>query len=248
MNNTFAIVYAGHGNPLLGDLIEHRCVASMPLGGRFRSIDLLLTNLDDSGVRNVGIITQRNFQSLVEHVGSGAIWDMSKKQGGLAMLSPFDKGMSTNLYRGLGDALFAKRYYLDRQLGEYCLVLYTDTVYREDYSRMLKVHKEMDADITLLYSKSPRLVSDQAMGLAQFEVDVDGWVRGVNYSSEVDEASCFALGAFLMKKDLLVRMVGDSCADGKYSFFNDIIVPALSTVTPSKTQKTPRRLPGSGDM
>ncbi|MBO4365567.1 MAG: glucose-1-phosphate adenylyltransferase subunit GlgD, partial [Eggerthellaceae bacterium] len=116
MNNTFAIVYAGHGNPLLGDLIEHRCVAGLPLAGRFRSIDLLLTNLDDSGVRNVGLITQRNFQSLVEHVGSGAMWDMNKKQGGLTMLTPFDQGMSTDLYRGFADALFAKRYYLQRQL------------------------------------------------------------------------------------------------------------------------------------
>ncbi len=229
MNNTFAIVYAGHGNPLLGDLIEHRCVAGMPLGGRFRSIDLLLTNLDDSGVRNVGLITQRNFQSLVEHVGSGAAWDMSKKQGGLTMLSPFDQGMSTNLYRGFGDALFAKRYYLERQLGEYCLLLYTDTVYREDYSRLLEVHKEMGADITFLYSKSPKLASDQSSGLAQFEVDADGWVRGVNYSTEIDESSCFALGAFLMEKSLLVRMVEDSCAEGKYSFFSDILEPALST-------------------
>ncbi|MBO4365770.1 MAG: hypothetical protein J5804_05705, partial [Eggerthellaceae bacterium] len=113
--------------------------------------------------------------------------------------------------------------------GKDCLVLYTDTVYREDYSRLLDAHKEMGADITFLYSKSPKLASDQATGLAQFEVDADGWVRGVNLSTEFDDSSCFSMGAFIMEKDLLVRMVEDACAEGKYSFFSDIMIPALAT-------------------
>jgi len=229
MKNTFAIVYAGHGNLLLGDLLAYRCVAGMPLAGRFRNIDLLLTNLDDSGVPNVGLIMQRNFQSLVEHVGSGSIWDMTRKQGGLALLSPFDQGTGTDLYHGLGDALFAKRYYLDRQLGQYCLLLGTDTVYREDYRSMLKAHKQMGADITLLYSRDSRLASNDAIGMVRLDVDAEGWVRGVRYSAEVNDRSCFSLGACLMGKDLLVNMVEDSCSEGRYNIVTDMLEPALAT-------------------
>lgn len=229
MKDTFAIAYAGHGNLLLGDLVAHRCVAAMPLAGRFRNIDFLLTNLDDSGVRNVGVITQRNFQSLVEHVGSGAAWDMNSKRGGLAVLAPFDQGTATDLYRGLGDALFAKRYYLDRQLGRYCLLLDTDTVYREDYGRMLKAHKEMGADITLLYSRDARLASNDVIGSVRLGVDAEGWVREVGYTDEVDAQSCFSLGACLMDKELLVRMVEDSCSEGRYNIVTDMLEPALSS-------------------
>ena len=77
MKDTFAMVYAEPGNPLLGDLIAHRCVAALPVGGRFRAIDFLLSNLSTSGIKDVGVITQRNFQSLDEHIGSGDAWDLA---------------------------------------------------------------------------------------------------------------------------------------------------------------------------
>ena len=105
MKDTFAIVYAGHGNQLLGDLIAHRCVAALPLGGRFRAIDLVLSNISASGIKNVGVITERNHQSLVEHIGSGDAWDLASKKGGIALLQPFDQGISTDLYHGFVDAL-----------------------------------------------------------------------------------------------------------------------------------------------
>ena len=109
MKDTFAIVYAGHGNPLLGDLIAPRCVAAMPLAGRFRVIDFILSNISASGIRNVGVITERNHQSLVEHIGAGEAWGLARKKGGVALLQPFDQGMATDLYHGFADALFAKR-------------------------------------------------------------------------------------------------------------------------------------------
>ena len=148
MNDTFAIVFAGHGNPFLGDLIAHRAVSALPLAGRFRTIDVLLSNISQSGIRNVGIIMQRNFQSLVEHIGSGEAWDLNSKRGGVALLTPFDQGLGTGLYQNFGDALFAKRYYIDNQRAKYCLLLASDMVYREDYNRMLDYHLETGADIT----------------------------------------------------------------------------------------------------
>jgi len=69
MNDTFAIVYAGHGNPFLGELIAHRAVSALPFAGRYRTIDVILSNISQSGIRDVGVIMQRNFQSLVEHIG-----------------------------------------------------------------------------------------------------------------------------------------------------------------------------------
>lgn len=230
MNDTFAIVYAGHGNPLLGDLIAHRCVSAIPLAGRYRTIDVLLSNIADSGIRDVGVIMQRNFQSLVEHIGSGDAWDLNSKSGGVSLLTPFDQGLGTGLYRSFGDALFAKRYYIERQRSRYCLLLASDMVYREDYSRMLEHHKATGADLTLLYSRDLRLETGDPTQLADLHIDDDGWVRGADFGPKGEEGGCFNLGACIMDKDLLLRLVEDACAAGRYNFVTDIIEPSIDSL------------------
>ena len=226
MNDTFAIVYAGHGNPFLDDLIAHRCVSAIPLAGRYRTIDVLLSNLSQSGVRDVGVIMQRNFQSLVEHIGGGSAWDLYSKRGGVALLTPFDQGMATGLYHGFGDALFAKRYYLNRQREKYCLLLASDTIYREDYNRLLDCHLEKGADITVLYSRDLRLGLGDTAQMANFRIGEDGWVEGLEYGRQGEDAGCYNLGACIMDKELLVRLVEDACASGRYDFVTDILEPA----------------------
>ena len=226
MNDTFAVVYAGHGNPLLGDLIAHRCVSALPLGGRYRTIDVLLSNISQSGIRDVGVIMQRNFQSLVEHIGSGDAWDLHSKRGGVALLTPFDQGYGTGLYRGFGDALFAKRYYLEQQHAKYCLLLASDMVYRCDYSDLLAHHLETGADITVLYSRELHLGLGDPTHLANLHIS-DGWVNGVDFEPVTLEGGCFNLGASIMDKDLLLRLVEDACAEGRYDFVGDILEPAI---------------------
>lgn len=228
MNDTFAIVYAGHGNLLLGDLIAHRCVSALPFAGRYRTVDVLLSNISQSGIRDVGVIMQRNFQSLLEHIGSGDAWDLNSKRGGVALLTPFDQGVGTELYRGFGDALFAKRYYINRQRAKYSLLLASDMVYREDYNRLLAHHIEVGADLTILYSRELRLGASDPTHLANLEIDEDGWVSAATFGPVSEKGGCFNLGACIMDKELLVRLVEDACAEGRYNFVTDVIEAALS--------------------
>ncbi len=227
MNDTFAIVYARHGNPLLGDLIAHRCVSALPLAGRFRTIDVLLSNISQSGIRSVGVIMQRNFQSLVEHIGSGDAWDLNSKSGGVALLTPYDQGLATGLYRGFGDALFAKRYYVNRQRAKYCLMLASDMVYRFDYNKLLEHHLETGADITVLYSRELRLEQGDPTHLANLHINDEGWVVAADFEPVGPEGGCFNLGACIIDKDLMLRLVEDACAEGKYNFVTDVIEPAV---------------------
>ena len=228
MKDTFAMVYAEPGNPLLGDLIAHRCVAALPVGGRFRAIDFLLSNLSASGIKDVGVITQRNFQSLDEHIGSGDAWDLARKKGGVALLHPFDQGIGTDLYRGFADALFAKRYYLERQTGRYCLLLNTDVVYRQDYRAMLDFHKKAGADITVLYAKDARLAAVRSEAAVRFKIDPEGWVYRIESADDAGDGACYNLGAMVIDKDLLVRLVEDACAAGRYDLVTDVLEPALA--------------------
>ena len=228
MNDTFAIIYAAHGNPLLGDLIAHRCVSALPLAGRYRTIDVLLSNISQSGIRDVGVIMQRNFQSLVEHIGSGDAWDLASKRGGVALLTPFDQGLGTDLYRDFCDAAMAKRYYFDRQHAKYCLLLASDLVYRFDYNKMMEHHLKTGADMTVLYSRDLRIRTGDPTHFAHLHIDDDGWVRTLDADPAGPEGGCYNLGATLVSKDLIMRLIEDAAAEGRYNFVTDVIEPALS--------------------
>lgn len=227
MNDTFAIIYAEHGNSLLGELIERRSVSALPLAGRFRTIDVLLSNIATSGIRNVGVITQSHYQSLIEHIGAGTAWDLGGKGGGVTLLPPYDLAGSVGRYHGVCDALFSKRDYINKRRERYCLMLGTDTVYREDYTRMLERHIEVDADITLLYSANEQLEGEGSTNMSYLQLDEEGWVVGLRPEPLEGESRCTALGAVLMRKDLLVRLVEDACAQGHYNFTTDLLEPAV---------------------
>ena len=86
MSKVHGIVYAYHSSPRLGDLTRYRTNASLPFCGRYRLIDFALSSLSNAGVHSVGVIMQRDYQSLLDHLGSGKAWDLSRRSGGLHLL------------------------------------------------------------------------------------------------------------------------------------------------------------------
>lgn len=227
MKNAFAIIYADQGDARLRELIEVRSVSALPVGGRYRAIDFVLSNVAHSGIRSVGIIAQRNYKSLMDHLGSGKDWDLSRKQGGLMILPPYDLGNENGLYRGFGEALFAKRDFIDHQKQPLALLLASKRIYRQDYRALLARHEETGADITLLYSRDPRLAAGDERPAFGVEVDADGRVRAAGFAPHINGCDCYSLGACLLDKDLLVRLVEDACAEGLYDFGADVLAPAV---------------------
>ena len=222
MNNAFAIVYAKQGDPQLRELVELRSVAALPFAGRYRMIDVILSNLTNSGVRSVGLITQRNYKSLIDHIGSGKEWNLSKKVGGLMILPPYDLAVGNDLYQGLPDALFSKRDYIEHQRWRYCLLIATDKVYRQDFNAMMDKHIESGADITVLYSRKESLKHDDTGSTYYFQMDGDE-VVGMSANGEGPGDVVANLGASIMDKELLMRLVEDTCADGLYNFDMDLL-------------------------
>ena len=100
MKDVFGLIYTSDESDMrLRDLTRSRSIAAMPIGGRYRVIDVLLSNLVHSGVSNVGLITQRNYHSLMDHLGTGREWDMARRHGGLNIVPPFaEKGV--RIYSG----------------------------------------------------------------------------------------------------------------------------------------------------
>ncbi len=225
MNNAFSMIYARQGDPQLRDLIELRSAAALPIAGRYRVIDLLLSNLTNSGVRSAGIITQRNYNSLMDHLGSGKEWGMSKKVGGMHILPPYDLYTGSDLYRGFADALLSKRDFIDHQRQPYCLLVGTEFLYRQDYNELMERHIESGADITVLYTRDKRMLEGDIDTVTFFEMDGD---RVVDVTEEpTGSENCVAnMRVTFMKKELLKRLVEDCCAEGEYEFDEGVLKAA----------------------
>lgn len=227
MNNAFAVVYAKQGSPQLRDLIELRSTAALPIGGRYRMIDVLLSNISNSGIRSVGLITQRNYKSLIDHIGSGKEWNLSKKNGGLMLLPPYDLASGAEMYHGFPDAILSKRDFVEQQRSPYCLLMGTDQIYSQNFREMMKRHLESGADVTVMYSRDESLMNANAGEVSYFEMDGDTITNLVTTPTGGD--NCYAnLRVCLMDKNLLLQLAEDVCAEGRYDFDQDLLKLAIS--------------------
>ena len=130
MNDLHGILFAYHSDSNLGELTRPRNTCSLPFGGRYRLIDFMLSSYVNAGISDVGMIVHANYQSLLDHVGSGKDWDLSRKHGGLRILPPFgvaERGGSGE-YRGNMEALAGIYTYLQNIRQEYVIMGWGDMV------------------------------------------------------------------------------------------------------------------------
>lgn len=226
IKDVFALIYAGEENHNLRELVLARSVAALPVGGRYRAIDFHLSNIVNSGIRNVGIITQKNYQSMMDHLGSGKEWDLSRKTDGLFILPPFDHAENTGIYRGITDAIKGNMSYIKRAAQPYCLLTGVNDIYTTTYSRLLKQHLDKRADITMLYSVAKKDNDDRLRDLRLF-TDEEGWVNEIDYNFKYSSSDKVSLDVFLIHKSLLEYLIDRSVAHGHYDFVTEALMKNL---------------------
>ena len=150
MNKLHGIIFAYRSNPNLRELTQPRNTCSIPYGGRYRVIDFMLSNMVNAGITDVGLIAHANYQSLLDHVGSGKDWDLSRKHGGLRILPPFsyaDKRGDGN-YRGRMDALAGVYSYLQNIRQDTVVLAGGDLAVNLPLREIYASHVKSGADIT----------------------------------------------------------------------------------------------------
>ena len=228
LRDVCGLIYAGEENPNLRDLVMSRSVAALPVGGRYRAIDFLLSNMVNSGIRNVGIITHKNYKSLIDHLGSGKEWDLSRKNDGLFLLPPFDSSSNSHIYRGICDAINSKMDYLDHAPQQYCLLSGSYTVYSADYNRMMKAHLAHNADITMMYStEALDFPGKERFKDVRLQTDGEGRVQDLEINTNNMRSAKLGMDVYLINKSLLKYLVQGSCAHGGYKFVSDLLIPNL---------------------
>lgn len=224
MKDVMGLIFTGENDARLRELTLKRAVAAIPVAGRYRTIDFPISNLVNSGIRNVGVITQKNYHSLMDHLGSGKEWDLHGKNNGLVILPPFLTSDNVGVYSGMLDALRTNLGYLRRSRQEYIIVSTSHHVYNMDYNDLLRFHVENQSDITLLYSRDPKLhTNPEGSENGFFSVDEEGRVTGVEIDPSNPTRECNALEVYLLKRETLRYLVDQAAANGMTHFRRDII-------------------------
>ena len=144
-----AMLLAGGQGSRLGVLTTHMAKPAVPFGGKYRIIDFPLSNCINSGVDTVGVLTQYQPLRLNSHIGIGTPWDLDRYIGGVSILPPFEKNVSSEWYTGTANAILQNIEYMESCNPDYVLILSGDHIYKMDYEVMLDYHKQQKADVTI---------------------------------------------------------------------------------------------------
>lgn len=221
MGNVLGLVFANMHDTTLGDITKNRTMGSVMFGGRYRLIDFPLSNMVNSGISEVGVITKSNYQSLLDHLGSAREWDLARKKGGLYILPPFGNVEST-LYRGRIEALYGAMSFIKHSRAKYVILSDCDVVTNIDYKPIVAAHIESGADITAV-AHTGVYSSDDIKTSTVFNVDADKNVTSVLINPDISGTCTTSLNVFVMSMDFLIETVNDAMARGNVSFERNIL-------------------------
>ena len=232
MKNVMGIIYTNKDDLSLRELTNQRSVAALPLAGRYRVVDFILSSMVNSGVRNVGVIMQRNYRSLMDHLGSGKEWDLHTRNNGLFLLPPFVTQENGGEYLGVLDALRANIDYLRRSKQRLALLTNSNMVFNMNFEPMIRQHEETDADITLLYTKVRRdmeLSSASKHTHAFLSVGKDGRISDMEVNPNAANYDTMYMNVLLIKRTLLMHLVDGAAAHGEHDINRELIQPAIKS-------------------
>jgi len=221
-NSTLGLIFSENPEANLGDLTNLRALAAVPVGGRYRIIDFILSNMVNTGIANVGITTTSKMQSLTDHLGTGKDWDLARKQNGLFIL-PHNEAYDSNEQYGV-DYIYNAFSYLRRSRQDYVLVSDCNTICNLTYEDVEKLHMEKDADITMVYTKVGQIEDRRLKRHIFLDVDKDGRVTDMELYPTVQKLNNSYMHMFYIKKSLLLELVGDCIAHGKHKLNADLLM------------------------
>lgn len=216
------IILAGGNSSKMQQLSGKRAIAAMPVGGSFRSIDFTLSNMSNSHVQKVAVLTQYNARSLNEHLSSSKWWDFGRKQGGLYVFNPTVTSDNSWWYRGTADAMYRNIDFLKRSHEPYVIVADGDCVYKLDYNELLEYHIAKKADITVVCKEMPKEENVSRFGVVRMNEDS----RIVEFEEKpmVAQSNTISAGIYVVRRRQLIEMLERCAEENRFDFVTDILI------------------------
>jgi len=227
MNGLHGIIFSYKKRNDLRELSEIRSPSSIPFGGRYRAIDFALSNLVNAGATDVGIVLNGRYQSLLDHLGTGKDWDLSRKRGGLKLLPPFasKEKWGDIAFRGKMEALLGVQSYLEEIRQDYVALMDGDLVVNLPLNEILQAHIRSGADITAVVGND----SFRVEGGTYFEINGDGRVTDVLYRLN-NPRGYRGLEVYIISRDLLLSLVDECGSHDQYSWRRDVLQAKCKTL------------------
>ena len=203
------IILAGGNNNRMGELSRKRAIPAMPVGGSFRCIDFVLSNMSNSHVQTVAVLTQYNSRSLNEHLSSSKWWDFGRKQGGLYLFTPTVTAENSDWYRGTADAMYQNIDFLKNRHEPYVIISSGDCVYKK-------------ADITIACKDMPADADVSRFGVVR--MNEDSRITDFEEKPLVAQSNTISTGVYIIRRRQLIEILEKSAEENRFDFVTDVLV------------------------
>lgn len=219
------IILAGGNNSRMGALSDKRAIAAMPVAGSYRSIDFTLSNMTNSHIQTVAVLSQYNARSLNEHLNSSKWWNFGRKQGGLFLFTPTVTADNSWWYRGTADAMWQNIDFLKKRHEPYVIIASGDCVYKIDFNKVLDYHIDKQANITVVCAKCPE--DDDVNRFGVVSMNDDGEITGFEEKPMMAHSNIVSTGIYVIRRRTLIELLEQCNREGRYNFVTDILIRYL---------------------
>ena len=216
------IILAGGNNKRMRELSNKRAIAAMPVAGSFRAIDFALSNMSNSHVQRVAVLTQYNSRSLNQHLSSSKWWDFGRKQGGLYVYTPTITAEHSDWFRGTADALYQNLDFLKQSHEPYVIIASGDGIYKLDYAKVLEHHINKKADITVVVKTMEPNTDATRFGCVK--MNEDGRIVDFEEKPIATDANTISCGIYVIRRRQLIELLEKAHDEDRTDFVSDILV------------------------
>ena len=223
MKDALGIIFSEGTDTGFGSLTSKRSLAAVPIASRYRIIDFILSSMVNSGITNVGIITQRNYKSLMDHVGTGKEWDLNRKIGGLLLIPPTpsrdiigsDKVDLLDLAGALG--------FLERSPQKYVVLSKSHLICNLDFTDAFEKHIHSNAIVTILYQELEPEGEISGLKNRYFLTTAENdKITQIKAYPSTNESNKISLDIYIINKDFLIYLIRDGLASGERGSLSEV--------------------------
>ena len=234
-NEALGIIFPNSYDNLLPEMTNDRSMASIPFASRYRLVDFILSSMVNGGIDNVSILARENYLSLIDHLGNGREWDLSRKNGGLNIVPPFAQ-KSSDKYNGRVEALSSIYNFLSREKEKYVVMSDSNIAMNFDFKDFLEQHIKSGADVTMAYARTVLPNSGKKFSISNkdlfytLHMDDEGRVKEINTSPETQEEVCLSMNLFAIERELLIKLISEAYVKGMIYFERDVLAHQLDSL------------------
>ena len=231
--SALGIIFPNSYDATVPELVNLRLMASIPFASRYRLIDFMLSSMANCDIDNISLLVNKNYLSLMDHLGSGREWDLVRKNGGLHMFPP-NAEKTTKTYTGRVSAIASILEFLKLQKEKYVVMADSNMAVNFDFKAMIDAHIETGADVTIAYTEQTipegykQLPDDQGFYYS-FAIE-DGRVKEIFVNMKDDAVHNLSMNVFVVEREKLIELINVAFVRGQRYFERDVLLSQLDVL------------------